>query len=191
MGDKAVKLALVAIEKVMEKTEYQNTRIRLEQAALITENLINRTKNQKIMISVQPCVINSEFETWNAIDNLGSKRARWLFPLRTLIDRNFLLIGGSDCPMEPLNPFQGIQTIVNRPFFPEESITLTEALEMYTINAAYSTNEEKYKGSIEEGKIADLTILSIDPTVIPSNRIKNVEVITTIIGGEIIYNKIV
>jgi len=189
MGDKAVELALVAIEKLMKKTEHQNTRIRLEQAALINKNLIDRTKNKKIIISVQPCVINSEFKTWNAIDNLGSNRARWLFPLRTLINKKILLIGGSDCPMEPLNPFQGIQKIVDRKFFPEESITLTEAIAMYTINAAYSTNEEKYKGSIEEGKIADLTILSIDPTVIPSNNIKNVEVETTIVGGEIIYNK--
>ena len=105
-----------------------------------------------------------------------------------MIDNAIILMGGSDCPMEPLNPLLGIQMLVNRQFFSEESINPTEALAMYTINAAYSTKEENYKGSIEEGKIADLTILSEDPTIISYNRIRTVEVTTTIIGGKIVYS---
>jgi hypothetical protein len=188
MGDKAVESALIAIENVNKKSANQHTRIRLEQAALLNKNLLKRMKNHKIMVSLQPCVINSEFKTWSAIDNLGKNRARWLFPIRTLIDNAIILMGGSDCPMEPLNPLLGIQMLVNRQFFSEESINPTEALAMYTINAAYSTKEENYKGSIEEGKIADLTILSEDPTIIPYNRIRTVEVTTTIIGGKIVYS---
>ena len=186
MGDKAVEAALISIEKVTNKI--QETRIRLEQAALLNKNLLERMKRQKTMVSVQPCVINSEFKTWSAIDNLGQTRARWLFPLRTLIDNDILLLGGSDCPMEPINPLLGIQTIVNKQYFIEEAINVTEALTMYTINAAYSTKEENCKGSIEAGKLADLAVLSEDPTKISSNKIEAIIVITTIIGGKIVYS---
>lgn len=189
MGDKAIESALIAIENILKNSSNQDNRIRLEQAALLNKNLLKRIKNHKILVSVQPCVINSEFKTWSAISNLGKSRARRLFPLRTLIDNDIVLLGGSDCPMEPLNPLLGMQTIVNRQFFPEESITATEALAMYTIDAAYSTKEENKKGSLEEGKIADLTVLSEDPTVIPYHRIEKVEVVTTIIGGKIVYSK--
>ena len=89
--------------------------------------------------------------------------------------------------MEPLNPLLGIQKLVNRQIFPEEAITVTKALAMYTIDAAYSTKEENYKGSIEDGKLADFIILSKDPTIISSNNIEKVEVTTTIIGGKIVY----
>ena len=187
MGDKAIDHALTTIKQVKNKP--QGTRIRLEQAALINKNLLDRLQSQKIMISVQPCVMNSEFKIWSAIDNLGPSRARWLYPIRTLVDNNILILGGSDCPMEPLNPLLGIQTLVNKQFFVEESITVTQALAMYTINAAYSTKEEKNKGSIEEGKLADLVILSEDPIAISSDKIGNINVDTTILGGKIVYSK--
>jgi len=187
MGDKAVDHALTTIKQVKNKP--QGTRIRLEQAALINKNLLDRLKNQKIMVSVQPCVMNSEFKIWSAVDNLGPSRARWLYPIKTLLDNNILLLGGSDCPMEPLNPLLGIQTLVNKQFFVDEAITVTQALAMYTINAAYSTGEEKSKGSIEEGKLADLVILSEDPIGISSDKIGSINVDTTILGGKIVYSK--
>ncbi len=187
MGDKAIDLALTTIEQVIKKP--QSTRIRLDQAALINKHLLYRLKSQKIMISVQPCVMNSEFKVWSAVDNLGPSRARWLYPIRTLFDNNILLLGGSDCPMEPLNPLLGIQTLVNKQFFVDEAITVTQALAMYTINAAYSTKEEKSKGSIEKGKLADLVILSEDLMQISSEEIGRINVDTTILGGKIVYNK--
>jgi predicted amidohydrolase YtcJ len=79
--------------------------------------------------------------------------------------------------------------LVDRKFFPEEAITSTEALEIYTINAAYSTKEENCKGSIKEGKLADLTILSNDLTSISSSKIGSINVTNTIIGGKIVYSK--
>ena len=187
MGDKAVESALLAVEKAKNKTTNHDNRVRFEQAALVNKSLIKKIKNQKILVSVQPCVINSEFKIWSAIDNLGINRSRWLYPVNTLIDNDIILLGGSDCPMEPLNPLLGIQKLVNRQIFPEEAITVTKALAMYTIDAAYSTKEENYKGSIEDGKLADFIILSKDPTIISSNNIEKVEVTTTIIGGKIVY----
>lgn len=83
----------------------------------------------------------------------------------------------------------GIQVSVNRAFFSQESLEVHEALAMYTTNAAYSTKEEDRKGSIDEGKLADLTILSRDPTNMPKDEIENIEIVKTIIGGKIVYSK--
>ena len=100
------------------------------------------------------------------------------------------VIGGSDCPMEPLSPLLGIQVAVMRNFFTEEQIEVKEALRMYTINAAYASFEENIKGSIVEGKLADLSILSEDPRKIPPNKIGDINVHMTIVGGKIVYEKI-
>ena len=82
------------------------------------------------------------------------KRAKWLHPLKTLIIAGVKVVGGSDCPMEPLNPLLGIQEVVLRQVFPEQRLSVEEALKMYTLYAAFSSSEEAIKGSIEEGKLA-------------------------------------
>ena len=97
--------------------------------------------------------------------------------------------GGSDCPMEPLNPLLGMQEAVLRHNFPEQRLTVEEALRMYTVDAAYSSCEEKVKGSIEDGKLADLTILSNDPLAVPTNELKDINVEMTIIDGKVVYSK--
>jgi predicted amidohydrolase YtcJ len=127
---------------------------------------------------------------WSAIDRLGSDRARWLYPLKTLIREGIRVVGGSDCPMEPISPLLGIQAAVERPFFAEERITVNDALSMYTVNAAYASSEEANKGSIEEGKIADLTVLSDDPRKVPSSEIGAIKVYVTIVNGKVAYQKL-
>jgi predicted amidohydrolase YtcJ len=188
MGDQAIDSALAAIQETSE-TSRKNRCCRLEQAALLNKGLIQRIKQQKVIVSVQPCVAASEFSVWAAVDHLGSKRARWLYPLKTLLKEGIRVIGGSDCPMEPLSPLLGIQAAVARKFFPEESITIDEALRIYTVDAAYASFEESIKGSIEEGKLADLTILSRDPRTVPPNEIENIEVEMTVVGGRVVYSK--
>jgi predicted amidohydrolase YtcJ len=189
MGDQAIDAALVAIEATSMEVPRENRRYRLEQAALLNKWLIQRIKKQKVTLSVQPRVIDSEFSVWSAIDHLGLKRARWLYPLKTLLKEGIRLIGGSDCPMEPLSPLLGIQSAVTRQFFPEERITVDEALRIYTVNAAYASFEEDIKGSIEAGKLADLTVLSRDPRAVPPNQIGDISVEMTIIGGRVVYPK--
>ena len=90
--------------------------------------------------------------------------------------------------MEPLNPMLGVQAAVLRNNFPEQGLTVEEALRMYTIDAAYSSCEEKVKGSIEEGKLADLTILSNNPFAVPTNKLDKVTVEMTIIDGKVVYS---
>jgi predicted amidohydrolase YtcJ len=189
MGDQAISMALTAIEKALMEEPRKDHRYRLEHASVLNSKLIQRIKELGMMVSVQPKCVLSEFSVWAAVDRLGSERARWLYPLKTLINEGIRVAGGSDCPMEPLSPLQGIQAAVTRQFFPEERITVDEALRMYTVNAAYASFEETVKGSIEEGKLADLTVLSGDPKAVPPSKIGDIQVKMTIIGGKVVYQK--
>jgi predicted amidohydrolase YtcJ len=182
MGDRAVDTAL----KVIEKTPLGNVRFRIEQAAVLNKDLVKRLKTQKIIVSIQPKVIFTEFSVWSAVQRLGLERARWLHPLKTLLDAGVKVVGGSDCPMEPLSPLLGMQEAVVREAFPEQRLSPLEALRMYTLDAAYSSDEEKVKGSIEEGKLADLTVLNADPVSVEHGKIKDIKVELVIINGKIL-----
>jgi predicted amidohydrolase YtcJ len=187
MGDKAVDAALKALQSLPEA--WNECPHRLEQAALLNRQLITRLKKLAPIVSIQPKVVESEFNTWAAVEHLGEVRARMLFPLKTLLKHEIRVVGGSDCPMEPLNPLLGLQALVTRKPFPEERLTVEEALRLYTVDAANANSKEKEKGSIEEGKLADLVVLSGDLTAVASDRMGDIMVEMTIIGGWIAYQK--
>jgi len=189
MGDRAIGAAVKAFEGLMSRQSVDRNRLRIEQAALLNEQLIKDIERLKIIVSVQPRVVESEFSVWKAVEKLGEQRAKLLFPLRTLLKNGICVVGGSDCPMEPVSPLLGIQAAVARKSFPEERLTVQEALKLYTVNAAFATNEEDSKGSIEMGKLADFTVLSEDPTLIPTRKLADIEVEMTIIDGIIVYQK--
>jgi predicted amidohydrolase YtcJ len=189
MGDKAIDLALTAIEETSKKSAPQSCSPRIEQAALLNEALLERIKGLKVVVSVQPLVIDSEFSVYSAMERLGPKRARWLYPIKTLLKNKVHVIAGSDCPMEPLNPFSGIRALVTRSFFPEERLAAEEALRLYTVEAAYASSEEKTKGTIEAGKLADLVVLSENPMTIAQEKIEDIIVEMTLVGGKVVYQK--
>jgi len=91
--------------------------------------------------------------------------------------------------MEPLNPLLGVQEAVQRASFSEQRLSVEEALRMYTLDAAYCSGEEKVKGSIEEGKLADLTVLSEDPMLVSPDEIKSINVEMTIVNGKPVHPK--
>jgi predicted amidohydrolase YtcJ len=187
MGDQAIEMTLNAFEKALTETPRKNHRYRIEHASLLNRELIQRIKKLELIVSIQPKVVSSEFSVWSAVDRLGAERARWLYPLKTLFKEGIRVTGGSDCPMEPLNPLLGIQAAVCRQYFPEEGLTVYEALQMYTINAAYASFEENLKGSIDEGKLADLTVLSDDPQTTPLDKLGDITVELTVVGGKVVF----
>jgi len=189
VGDKAVDAALSIIQETNATTN-SLMRCRIEQGAVLNRKLIERLSKQHVVVSAQPCVVASEFSVWSAVDRLGPKRAKWLFPLKSLVEAGVMVIGGSDCPMEPLNPMLSIQEAVTREPYPQERVTVIEAFQMYTINAAYASLEENIKGSIEVGKLADLTILSNNPQGVETDKIIDIAVEMTVLGGRVIYTKI-
>jgi len=183
MGDKAVATVLNAIEQASKPA---GSRLRLEQAAILNPALLEQLSRSGVVVTVQPKVITTEFNVWSATQHLGEKRAKWLHPLKTLLEAGVKIGGGSDCPMEPLSPLLGMQELVERPCFMEQRLTVEQALRMYTLDAAYTSGEETLKGSIEEGKLADFTILSDDPEKVPSSQIKNIRVDMVIVGSKVL-----
>ncbi|MCW4030072.1 MAG: amidohydrolase [Candidatus Bathyarchaeota archaeon] len=182
MGDKAIDITLSVIEATAKQ---RNIRFRIEQAALLNPTLLNRLKAQNAVVTIQPKVVTTEFAVWSASEHLGKARASWLHPLKTLLEAGVKVAGGSDCPMEPLSPLLGMQELVERPSSAEQQLSPLEALRLYTLDAAYASGEETQKGSIEEGKLADLTVLSSDPLTAETNKIKDIKVEMVIVDGEI------
>lgn len=184
IGDQTVDMALKALEKAFKEAPRENHRHRIEHASVLNESLIQRMKKLGVIASVQPHFVVSDF--W-VEKRLGKTRARWTYPFKTLIKKGVLVAGGSDCPVEPISPLLGIYAAVNREMLPQERITVEEALRIYTINAAHASYEEKIKGSIEAGKLADLVVLSEDLRKIEPSEIKDVKVEMIIVGEKIVY----
>ena len=184
IGDRAIDVVLTALEKALKKTPREDHRHRIEHASVLNEKLIGRMKRLEVIASVQPHFAVSDF--W-VVDRLGPERARCVYPFKTLIHEGVRTVGGSDCPVEPISPLLGIWAAVSRESFPEEQISVEEALRMYTIDAAFASFEEDVKGSIEVGKLADLVVLSHDPRKVPRDEIKDIEVEMTFVGGRIVY----
>ncbi|MEM3641836.1 MAG: amidohydrolase [Candidatus Bathyarchaeia archaeon] len=189
MGDKAIKETLKAIEKVSKTPIFKDARFRLENAALLTPELIEKIALLGAVISVQPYMAYSELKVWKAVESIGCERVRWLFPLKTLFQKGVIVAGGTDSPMEPLNVFSHIKTAIATRLL-DERITIHEALKMYTLNAAYAMGEEKTKGTIERGKLADITVLSKNLLATHPKEIDEIKVELTIVGGKIAYSNL-
>lgn len=196
IGDYGMELVLNAIEKVYNPNKKIKTRFRLIHSMLVTKEQIERIKKLPIILDVQPCFLLNWFDF--ALENLGEERCKLFFPFRTFIDNKIRITGGSDCPIETNNPLVGIQCAVTRkspykensePFEPQECISVYEAVSMFTKNASYCTNEEKIKGTIERGKLADFIVLDRDIFTVNQNDIYKINIIGTYVQGKNVYNK--
>jgi predicted amidohydrolase YtcJ len=185
IGDRALSVVLNAFEKAGRHSN-DKMRHRVEHASVLSRQLVKRLKKLGLVVCVQPHFVISDF--WVEA-RLGRERARWTYPFKTLIENGVLLAGGSDCPVEPISPLLGVYALVARKSFPTERVTVEEALKIYTINAAYASSEEKVKGSIEKGKLADFTVLSHNPLAVKPEKIKDIKVEMTVVGGKMRFFK--
>jgi predicted amidohydrolase YtcJ len=184
IGDYAVECVLKAFENALKMFPRTNHRHRIEHCSVLNPGLIKRMKGLGLVASIQPHFVVSDF--WVA-ERLGFKRARWVYPFKTLVDERLVVASGSDCPVEPINPLLGIWAAAARRSFVEERLGVEDALKTYTVNAAYASFDEENRGSIEVGKFADLTILSDDLFKVPPEKIKDVAVEMTIVDGKLVY----
>jgi len=183
IGDRAINVTLDAIEYAI-KHEPRDHRHRIEHASVVNPKIIERMRKLNVVAVCQPHFIFTDF--W-AKDRLGPERTRWTYALKSLRE-NVVVVGSSDCPVEPIDPLRGIWAAVTRPFLPEnEKLTVEEAIEIYTKGGAYASFEENEKGSIEEGKLADLVVLSEDPTKIDPDKIKDIKADMVVVDGKIVY----
>ena len=145
---------------------------------------------------MQPTHCTSD-KAW-AEKRLGPERVKGAYAWRSLLKTGAHLPLSSDFPGETLNPFYGIYAAVTRQdpqgnppggWYTEQKLTLDEALRGYTVEGAYAEFEENNKGSIESGKLADLTVISDDITKIAPKEILSIRVLKTIVGGKVVYEE--
>lgn len=193
VGDKGVTVIVNAIQKAMEKYPKEGTRHRIEHCAMINDELLDRIKKLNIVPISNPIFLYEFGDGY--IKNYGKERAFKMFTAKSFIDKGIIAAGASDCPITFSNPLMGIHLAVNRVtqggqvINPQERINPMQALRMFTYNGAYASCEEDIKGSIEEGKLADLTILDGDFTKTAPDKIWDMKVDMTIIGGQVEYER--
>ena len=127
---------------------------------------------------------------------VGPDRHAWLYRQRSLLEAGMVLPGSSDRPVVAGAPLLGIDGMVNRrtssgaPFNPDEAVTAEQALRAWTWGSAYASRQEHVKGSIAPGMLADLVVLSEDPTAVSPDRIAGLEVLATIVDGQFGYGSL-
>jgi len=130
------------------------------------------------------------------IEAWGEKRAQYAFPFRSLLSRGVVCSGGSDMPIVTSDPLLGIDCLVNRRLEPRpggpvlnpnERLSVLDAVRVYTHNGAYAHFEEQSKGSIEEGKLADLAVLSKNILAVPTEEIRGLSVDMTVVDGKVVH----
>lgn len=196
IGDKANSYMLDLYAKIIKENPKWDRRFRIEHAQHVRFDDIKRFAELGVIASVQPyhCIDDG---VW-AEKRIGPERLKYTYPFKSFLDAGVKLCFGTDWYVAPLNPLLGIYAAVTRRtldgknpdgWIPEQKITVEDAIKCYTLNSAYASFEEKIKGSIETGKLADLVVLSDDILSIDPVRIKDTEVIMTIFDGKIIYKK--
>jgi len=187
IGDRGIEHAINAIAEALREAPRKGHRHRIEHCEVLDAHQIERIRELDIVASMQPNFVGE----WSGPDGLyearlGSRRLRQNNPYRLLLDEGVRIAFGSDCM--PFNPLYGLWSAVNHPIR-KSRITLEEAVGCYSLDAAYASFEEDLKGSVELGKLADITILDGDLTETTADQIKDVPVYMTIVGGKILYKK--
>ena len=186
-----VEAACSSLEEALRRYPRANHRHRIEHCSVCTQAMAKRLGVLQAMVVTQPAFIYYSGERY--LETVPDERLRHLYPVATLIQAGVKVAASSDCPVVPPNPLDGIYAAVSRTaesgrsVLPKERITASQALWMYTVGAAYASFEEDIKGSLVPGKLADLVVLSGDPTQVGPEEIKDLEVEMTVVGGQVVW----
>lgn len=197
IGDAANRMVLDSYANALKSVpQAHDRRLRIEHAQVLALEDIPRFAKLGVIASMQPTHCTSDMK-W-AETRLGPQRVKGAYAWRSLLNTGAHLPLSSDFPGETLNPFYGIYAAITRQdpagnppggWYPEQRLTLNEALRGYTVEAAYAEFEENQKGSIEKGKLADLTVISQDITTLARPKeILSVRVLKTFVGGKLVYD---
>ncbi len=189
--EEAVAAAIDALEYVSQHLPQSGRRHRIEHCSECPTPLLEGLKRLQTVVVTQPPFLYYSGERYLA--TLSPHQLSVLYRVKSFLERGMMVAGSSDAPVVPGNPLMGIYAAVTRRaatgqlLLPGECVSVQQALAMYTINAAYASLEEDIKGSLVPGKLADMVVLSADPTRVPLEEIKNIKVVMTIIGGRVVW----
>jgi hypothetical protein len=186
IGDLAIERVLDSIQEALRQNPRKDHRHRIEHCEITSAQQIERIKQLSIVPDMQPNFIGE----WSGPGSmyrqrLGERRDRMSNQYRAMLDEGIRVAFGSDGM--PFNPIYGIWSAVNHPI-KENRITLEEAVMCYTLNSAYSGFQEEKTGSIEQGKLGDITVFNGDLSEIPKEEIRNTKCYMTLVNGKILYH---
>ena len=201
IGDRAVQMALEAFavaekaardQKVKASDGGEDYRLRVEHAQVTTPMQILKFKDLKVIASMQPCHVLTDMNWAQA--RLGPRRAAHSYAWADFLKRGVTLAFGTDYPIEPVTPFRGLYAATTRKsvngkteYFPEQKISMDQAIAAYTTGSAFAEFAEKDKGQIQPGMLADFVVLDRDITAIPSQKLLETHVLRTVVGGKTVY----
>jgi hypothetical protein len=196
IGDKANHMVLGMYEEAERQNGARDRRFRIEHAQHLLPADIPRFGKLHVIASMQPyhCIDDGRW----AEKRIGPERAKTTYAFRALLDSGAVLAFGSDWDVAPMVPLLGIYAAATRRtldgrhpdgWVPEQKITAAEAIRAYTMGSAYAGFDEKIKGSIEPGKLADMVVVSDDILSIPAVEIEKTRVETTVFDGKVIYRR--
>src|SRR5262252_3025059 len=196
IGDRGISTMLDIMSEVEKANGDKDRRFRIEHAQHMSEKDFDRFAKLKVIASVQP---------YHAIDDgrfaerrIGPERIKTTYAFRTFLDHGVRLAFGTDWDVAPLSPMWTVYAAVTRAtlddknptgWVPEQRLSVAEAVQAYTMGSAYAEFQDREKGSITVGKLADMVLLSDDIFTIEPTRIKDVSVLVTVVGGKVVFQK--
>lgn len=206
IGDRGVEMALQAFadaERYARENNVaglgpdpaaRNFRFRVEHAQVAAPDQFARFRELNVIASMQPCHLLTDMN-W-AIDRIGPERAKYAYAWKTFLENGVVLAFGTDYPVEPITPFRGLYAAVTRTneagtkeFFPEDKLSMEQAIAAYTTGAAYAEFAESDKGTLAPGMLADFVVLDRDITKVPPHEILGTQVLRTVVGGKTVYEE--
>jgi predicted amidohydrolase YtcJ len=193
IGDRANRVTLdIYQETIDSRPDGRDLRWRVEHAQHLSPDDIPRFEELGVIAAMQPIHCTSD-GPWVPL-RIGDERSRTgAYVWRSLLDSGAVIAGGTDTPVESVDPIPDYHAAVTRlmdnglSFYPAQRMTREEALRVRTIDAAYAAFEEDIKGSLQVGKLADVTVLSRDILAVPDEEIPDTNVLYTIVGGKVRY----
>jgi predicted amidohydrolase YtcJ len=194
IGDRANAIILDLFDEVTRKNGPRDRRFRIEHAQHLRRDDIKRFGAQKIIASMQPyhCADDGRW----CDKRIGPERAKGTYAFRSLLDSGATLAFGTDWPVAPLDPLEGLKAAVTRQtldgkhpngWVPEQKIALEEAIRAYTVGAAFAEFQDQVKGNIAPGKLADIVVLDRDLFQIAPTGLGKVKVLMTLVDGTVVY----
>jgi hypothetical protein len=196
IGDRAAQMALDAFAEAersaKENDKTRDFRFRIEHDQVITPGQFAQYKKLGVIASVQPSHLLTDMH-W-VMQRIGADRAKTSYPWKQFLDDGIPLAFGTDYPVEPITPFRGLYAAVTRKneagtkeYFPQQKLTIEQAIAAYTTGSAYAQFAEKDKGTLAPGMLADFVALDRDLTKVAPPQILKTRVLRTVVGGKTVY----
>jgi predicted amidohydrolase YtcJ len=192
IGDRGARMALDAFAYAIQKSKKKGLRFRIEHDQVIAPEDFKKYKDLGVIASVQPNHLLTDMN-W-AESHIGPARAKHSYPWKEFEDNGIPLAFGTDYPVEPITPFRGVYAAITRKneagtkeYYPEQKVTIHNAIAAYTTGAAYAEFEEDKKGVLTPGMLADFVVLDRDITKVPPPNILKTRVLRTVVGGKTVY----